>query len=91
MSVDGNSGHPSSCTSNPENTLYSLLLGNRKLKGVHHIYVGDWEQFVCFAYVHHKPQSQQRGSPINTRLSIAILYLIIVVTMALLPDIHGFK
>ena len=89
MSVDGNSGHPSSCTSNPENTLYCLLLGNRKLKGVHHIYVGDWEQFVCFAYVHHEPQ--QRGSPINTRLSIAILCLIIVVTMALLPDIHGFK
>ena len=46
---------------------------------------------MCIAYVNHKPQSQQRGSPINTRLSIAILYLMIVVTMAPLPDIHGFK
>ena len=33
VSVDGKSGHPSSCTSNPENTLYCLLLGNRNLKG----------------------------------------------------------
>ena len=32
LSVDGNSRHPSPCTSNPENTLHCLLLGNRNPK-----------------------------------------------------------
>ena len=72
VSVHGNSGHPSSCTSNPKNTLHCLLLGDRNLKGLHQIYVAGWEHLytsVCIVYVHHEPQ--QLGS---TRFSIAILY-----------------
>ena len=72
LSADGNSRHPSSCTSNPENTLHCLLLGNRNQKSLYPIYGGDWEHWytsVCIVYVHHEPQ--QLGS---TRFSIAILY-----------------
>ena len=70
LSADGNSRHPSSCTSNPENTLHCLLLGNRNQKSLYPIYGGDWEHWytsVCIVYVYHEPQG-------STRFSIAILY-----------------
>ena len=66
-------------------TLYTVFSWvTETKKGVHQINVGDWEHWyssVCIAYVHHEQYKVEHRYPV----------LIIVITMAPLPDIHGFK